>query len=50
MMMDTKNGIRMNHLINLQKKVKDSLQVNSICPFDLQQVNTDVFLTYLLSI
>ena len=24
--------------------------MNSICPFDLQQVNTDVFLTYLLSI
>ena len=34
----------------IAKKVRDSLQMNSICPFDLQQVNTDVFPTYLLSI
>ena len=32
------------------KTVRDSLQMNSICSFDLQQVNTDVFRTYLLSI
>ena len=32
------------------EKVRDSLQMNSICSFDLQQVNSNVFLTYLLSI
>ena len=32
------------------KNIKDSLQMNSICPFDLDLVKTDVFLTYLLSL
>jgi len=32
------------------KNIKDSLQMNSVCPFDLELVNTDVFLTHLLSL
>ena len=32
------------------KKDRDYLEMNSICLFDLQQVYSDVFLTYLLSI
>ena len=35
---------------NFSKNIKDSLQMNSICPFDLDLVKTDVFLTYLLSL
>ena len=33
---------------NFAKNIKDSLQMNTVCPFDLELVKTDVFLTYLL--
>ena len=32
------------------KRIEDFLQMNNICLFDLRHVNTNVFLTYLLSL
>ena len=42
--------MKTNQQLNLPKNVEASLQMNTVCPFDLKLVNTNVILTYLLSV